>query len=182
MRNYFIRQMIQRMGRRYDYDPSYLLYLLDEAPKAFWKFMRASALSRYRERAPVEATLTVRLFATMTEDCGPCTQLLVHHAREAKMATDQIEAVLIRNPAAMNSVVALAFSYADAVLNSRPDVGDVREAVRSRWGNKGLIDLALSMQGARLYPMIKIALGYAVECQRVRLEGRSIEVRKQVAP
>jgi len=170
------------MGRRYDYDPSYMLYLLDEAPKAFWKFMRASALSKHREHAPVEAAFTVRLLATMTEDCGPCVQLLVHHATDARMASDQIEAVLTRDPSAMNPVVTLAYCYADAVLNRRPDVGDAREAVRSRWGNKGLIDLALSMQGARLYPMIKIALGYAVECQHFRLEGRRIEVRKQVAP
>jgi hypothetical protein len=170
------------MGRRYDYDASYLLYLLDESPRAFRKFMQASALSRCREHAPVEATLTVTLVATMTEDCGPCTQLLVHYAREAKMATDQIEAVLTGDLAAMNLVVALAYRYADAVLNRRTDVGEVRDSVRSHWGNKGLIDLALSMQGARLYPMIKIALGYALECRRVRLEGRSIEVRKQIAP
>jgi hypothetical protein len=181
MRNYFVRRIVQRVGRRNDYDPSYLLYLLDEAPKAFWKFMRATAMSRHREQAPVEAVLTVRLLATMTEDCGPCTQLLAHHAREAKMATEQIEAVLTRNLAAMNPVVALAHRYADAVLNRHPDAGDVREEVRGRWGNKGLIDLAMSMQGARLYPMIKIALGYAAECRRVILEGRSIEVRKQIA-
>jgi hypothetical protein len=181
MRNFFVRRMLQRMGKRYDYDPSYLLYLLDEAPKAFWTFMRATALARYREHAPEEATLTVKLLATMTEDCGPCTQLVVHHAREAKMATDQIEAVLTRNLAAMNPIVALAYRYADAVLNRRPAASDVREAVRGRWGNQGLIDLALSMQGARLYPMIKIALGYAVECQRVQVEGRSIEVRMQIA-
>jgi hypothetical protein len=181
MRNYFIRRMLRRMSRRYDYDVSYLLYLLDESPKAFWKFMRASALSGYREHVPEEATLTVKLLATMTEDCGPCTQLLVHHAREAGMATDQIEAVLTRNLAAMNPVVALAHRYADAVLNRHPDAGDAREEVRGRWGDKGLIDLAMSMQGARLYPMIKSALGYAVECQRVSLERRLIEVMKQVA-
>jgi len=173
--------MVHRMGKRYDYDSSYLLYLLDDAPKAFWKFMRASALSRCREHAPVEAAFTVRLLATMTEDCGPCTQLLVHHAKEAKMAVDQIEAVLTRNPAAMNSVVSLAYRYAEAVLNRDPQVDNVREAVRSQWGDKGLIDLALSMQGARLYPMIKIALGYAVECQAVRLDGRAIRVSKQIA-
>ena len=150
MRNYFVRRMMRRMQRRYDYDVSYMLYLLDEAPKAFWTFMRASALSRYREQVPVEAALTVRLVATMTEDCGPCTQLLVHHATEAKMASDQIEAVLTRNLAAMNPVVALAYRYAEAVLSRLPDAGDVRAAVRSRWSDKGLIALALSMQGARL--------------------------------
>ena len=181
MSNYLVRRSLQRMGQRYDYDASYLLYLLDESPKAFWKFMRASALSRHREQAPVEAVFAVRLVATMAEDCGPCTQLIVQHAIEAKMATGQIEAILTRDLAAMNPVVELAYRYAQTVLGRHPDADDVREIVRVRWSNKGLIDLALSMQGARLYPMIKSALGYAVQCQCVRLDGRSIEVRKQIA-
>ena len=176
MRNFFARRMIQRMGTRYDYDVSYLLYLLAEAPKAFWKFMRATALSRHREQVPVEASFTVRLMATLSEDCGPCTQIMVQHATEAKMATDQIEAVLTRDASAMNPAVALAFRYADAVLNHQTDSADAREAVRARWGHHGLIDLAMSMQGARLYPMMKDALGYAVECQRVRVEDRWIDV------
>ena len=158
MRSYFIRRILQRMDKRFDYDSSYLLYLRDESPKAFWKFMRASGLSRHGEQAPVEATFTVRLLATMNEDCGSCTQLFVHHAREGKMANDQIEAILTRNMAAMNSVVALAYRYADSILNRRLDAADACNAVRVRWGDKGLIDLALSMQGARLYPMVKAAL------------------------
>lgn len=170
------------MDKRYDYDSSYMLYLLDESPKAFWKFMRASGLSRHGKQAPVEASFTVQLLSTMNEDCGSCTQLFVHQAREGKMATDQIEAVLTRNLAAMNSVVALAYRYADSILNRRLDAADACTAVRARWGNKGLIDLALSMQGARLYPMVKTALGYAAECRDVQIDGRSIEIRKQPAP
>jgi hypothetical protein len=173
--------MLKRMAQRFDYDVSYLLYLLDESPQAFWTFTRATAMSRHRERVPAEAAFTARLVATLSEDCGPCTQLLVRHATEAKMATEQIEAVLTPNAAAMNPAVALAYRYADAVLNRRPDAADAREAVRSHWGHKGLIDLALSMQGARLYPMMKDALGYAVECRRVRVEDRWVDVPKRAA-
>jgi hypothetical protein len=179
VRKFIIRRMLQRMAQRYDCDVSYLLYLLAQSPKAFWTFMRATAMSRHCQRAPVEAAYTVRLLASVSEDCGSCAQLQVQHAAEAKMATDQIEAVLTHNTAAMNPAVALAFRYADAVLNRRPDAGDARDAVRAAWGHQGLIDLAMSMQGARLYPMMKEALGYAVECRRLRIDDRWLDVARQ---
>lgn len=97
------------------------------------------------------------------------------------MSADQIEAVLTTNPAALSSTVALAYRYADAVLNYRSDTADAREAVRHQWGDKGLIDLAMAMQGMRLYPMMKNALGFAQECQRVNVDGRWIAVAKRAA-
>jgi hypothetical protein len=181
MLNALARKVIKRMERRYDYDMSYALYLLEKAPKAFRKFMRAAALSRHRERAPMEAACTVQLFATLYEDCGPCTQLVVRFAEESKMSADQIAAVLTGSASAMNCAVALAYRYADAVLNHRADVADAREAVRAQWGDKGLIDLAMSMQGARLYPMMKQALGFALQCQRVSVQGRWVDVTKKAA-
>jgi hypothetical protein len=181
MLNSIARSFIKRMEKRYDYDMAYALYLLAKAPKAFRVFMRAAALSRHREKAPIEAAFAAQLFATMYEDCGPCTQLVVRLAEESKMSASQIEAVLTGSLNAMNSAVALAYRYADAVLNRRTDAADAREAVRAQWGDKGLIDLAMSMQGARVYPMMKHALGFALECQRVSVQGRWIEVAKKAA-
>jgi hypothetical protein len=57
----------------------------------------------------------------------------------------------------MRPTVALAYRYADAVLHRRTDVAAARDAVRTEWGDRGLIDLAMNMQGARLYPMMGIA-------------------------
>jgi len=74
MLNSIARGFIKRMAKRYDYDMTYALYLLAKAPKAFRVFMRAAALSRHREKAPIEAAFAVQLLATISEDCGPCTQ------------------------------------------------------------------------------------------------------------
>ena len=181
MRNFIALGMIKRMGARYDDDVSYALHLLAHSPKAFWKFARVTALSRHREQAPAEAVLTVKLLGTMNEDCGPCTQLVVHFAKEAQMAADQVEAVLRRDQTAMSPAVALAYRYGAAVLSRSPDAHAAREAVRACWGEKGLIDLAVAMQATRLFPMLKDALGFALECRRVSVDGRSVDVAKQVA-
>ncbi len=181
MLNALARKVIKRMEKRYDCDMSYALYLLEKSPRAFRKFMRVGALSRQRERVPVEAAFTVQLLATMYEDCGPCTQLVVRFAEASKMEPDQIEAVLTGNASTMSPAVMLAFRYGVAVLNNRTDVADARDAVRANWEDKGLIDLAMSIQGARLYPMMKHALGFALECQRVSVKGRWVDVTKKAA-
>jgi len=53
--------------------------------------------------------------------------------------------------------------------------------VLASWGDQGLIDLAMALQGARLYPMLKNALGFALECRSVSIDGRSIDVEKRAA-
>jgi hypothetical protein len=179
--NALARNLMKRMEKRYGYDMSYALYLLEKAPKAFRKFMRVAALSRHRERVPIDAAFTVQLLATLYEDCGPCTQLIVQFAEEAKMPADQIEAVLIGKMSAMHPAVALAYRYADAVLNQRADTAALREAVQAQWGAKGLIDLAMNMQGARFHPMMKQALGFALQCRRVSVQGRWIDLTKKAA-
>jgi len=56
-----------------------------------------------------------------------------------------------------------------------------RDAIRARWGEKGLIDLTLALQMGRMFPMVKSGLGYAKECRRVTVGGRSVDVVKQAA-
>jgi hypothetical protein len=117
----------------------------------------------------------------MAEDCGPCTQLTVDMALEAGMAKDQIEAVLGRDIETMTASVKLGFQFADAVMKRSADDDACREAVRARWGEKGVIDLTMALQMGRLFPMIKQALGYAKECRRVSVAGNQIDVIKQAA-
>jgi hypothetical protein len=81
----------------------------------------------------------------------------------------------------MNEDVALAFRFADAILNRLPGEDDVREAVRAQWGENGVIDLTLSLQIGRIFPMVKAGLGYARECRRVEVAGRPVDVVRRAA-
>ena len=86
-----------------------------------------------------------------------------------------------RDVAAMNDHVALGFRFADAILNRLPSEDEVREAVRAEWGDKGVIDLTLALQVGRIFPMVKAGLGYAKECRRVVIDGRTVDVVKPAA-
>jgi alkylhydroperoxidase family enzyme len=117
----------------------------------------------------------------MAEDCGPCVQLVVDMALEAGMPRDQIEAVVRRDTGAMNASTRLAFDFAAAIVSRTADADRYRDAVRAQWGEKGVIDLAMALQMSRLFPMLKVALGYARECRRVTVDGHHVDVIKQAA-
>lgn len=181
MRKFIARRMLRRFGKRYAYDTSYIQFMLRESPSAFFKFAPVMKASAHREVIPLEASFATKITGAMAEDCGPCTQLTVDMALEAGMAKDQIEAVLGRDIKAMTASVKLGFQFADAMMNRSADGEACREAVRARWGEKGVIDLTMALQMGRLFPMIKQALGYAKECRRVSVAGNQIDVIKQAA-
>jgi len=181
MRKSIARAFLKTMGAHYDYDVSYMLALLDTSPAAYAKFEKLFALARHRESAPQEAVFAAKLVGALYEDCGPCTQLVVNMAREARVAGDQVAAVLTRRTEAMSGDTALGFRFADAILRRAPEEDEVRDAVRTQWGDKGVIDLTLALQIGRVFPMLKAGLGYAKECRRVRVDGRDIDVVKRAA-
>jgi alkylhydroperoxidase family enzyme len=176
MRNFIARRLLRITNKRYGYDTTYLEVMLEQSPSAFFKFASAAKAANYRQVVPVEAFFAAKLVAATAEDCGPCTQLVVNMALEAKMAQDQIEAVLRSDIRAMTPEVALAFAFADAVAKRAPDADTHRDAVRGRWGEKGVIDLAMALQMSRTFSMIKLALGYARECHRVSVAGHNVDV------
>jgi alkylhydroperoxidase family enzyme len=175
------RAALAQFRKRYDYDVSYMEAMLAASPKAFFSFAKIMNAAQHRESAPKEAFYAAKLVGALAEDCGPCTQLCVNLAREAGVADDQIKAVLTRDRTAMTEDTALGFTFAEAVVQRSPEAEDVREAVRMQWGDKGLIDLTLSLQIGRIFPMVKAGLGYAKECQRVTIAGRSVDVVKLAA-
>jgi len=181
MRKFIARRMLRAYSKRYGYNTSYLEMMLRQSPSAFFKFASVAKAAAHREVVPIEMSFAAKLTGAMAEDCGPCTQLCVDMALEAGMAKDQIEAVLRRDVRAMTAAVALAFQFADAVVHRSPEDEAFRQAVHARWGEKGVIDLTMALQMGRLFPMIKLALGYAKECRRVIVAGDQVDVIKQAA-
>ena len=182
MRSWIARRTLRAFAKRYGYDVSYLLMMLNESPAGFFKFAPLLKASAHREAVPIDASFAAKIVGALAEDCGPCTQLVVDMALEAGMPKDQIEAVLRRDPRAMNEATTLGFRFADAVVRRAAEAEDeFRDAVRAQWGQKGVIDLTLALQMGRMFPMVKAGLGYARECRRVAVGGNNVDVVKQAA-
>ena len=107
MRSWIARRTLRAFAKRYGYDVSYLLMMLNESPSAFFKFAPLMKAAAHREAVPINASFAAKIVGALAEDCGPCTQLVVDMALEAGMAKDQIEAVLRRDPRAMSDTTTL---------------------------------------------------------------------------
>ena len=177
----FIKHMILKFGNRYGYDVGYMLHMLETTPEVVNSFNALSKLARYRKKAPLNAHMAAKLLGALNEDCGPCVQLAVDMARESGVASDQIEAVLTEDQAAMAPDTALGYRFASAIIARSTNEDAAREAVRSAYGDAAIIELTLASQVGRLFPMIKAGLGYGKSCSRIDIGQRKITVTKEAA-
>lgn len=172
----FARWALDFTERRYDYDTTYMRAMLKESPSAFWKFSLIMGAASHRQAAPWEALFAAKLVGAVSEDCGPCTQLVVNMARDMRVPWDQLEAVLQRRTDTMTEATAAGFRFADAVVRKTEDEDEAREVVRRMWGDRGVIDLSLAIAIGRVFPMTKAGMGYARECRMIKLDGRIVPV------
>ncbi|WP_282608790.1 hypothetical protein [Pelagibius sp. Alg239-R121] len=181
MRSFFARRSVNAFGEHYGYDVAFMHHILKLSPDAFFKFTALTKLAQHRKAAPKEAFYAAKLVGALTEDCGPCVQLVIDMAQEAGVPPGCVEAILQRNLSAMGVDTLIGYRFADALARRSPEQGDAREAVRQQWGEMGVLDLTFAVQIGRVFPMLKEGLGFAASCQRVRVGDQSVEVFKEVA-
>ena len=101
-----LRRYIRRFQVRWSYDASYFRDLLDLGSWTFIGFGLATSLGR-RPEAPAAAMAAVGLVGTMTEDCGPCTQIQVDMSLAGGLSPQLLQAILQGDEAAMSPDTAL---------------------------------------------------------------------------
>lgn len=171
-----IAGQIGKLERRWGYDASYLKAVLKVSPASALKFA-LGAQAADPKAAPPEAIAAAKLAATLAEDCGPCTQIVVDMALAEKVDPAILRAVLIGDEAAMGQGAALAWRFARASLARDLESADAaRDEVVARWGEAGLVALSLSIVTARMYPTLKYALGYGRACSKVTVAGADAPV------
>lgn len=169
-----LRAVTGRFAKRYDYDVAYMDDLIDIDPAAFLAFGKVQGLGGYA-KAPIEALMAAKLVATLGEDCGPCTQIVVRMAEEQGVASAVLEAILTGDKAAMGPDAALAHAFARASLARDMEAADpLRDEVVRRWGKKALASIALGIASSRVYPTVKYALGHGETCSKVQVRGRDV--------
>jgi hypothetical protein len=176
MWKWFIQKRITAFERKLGYDMTYARELLDADLGAFMTFAKATKLGQYRRDVPRDVYWATKLVGTVSEDCGPCTQLLVTMALAEGVPAAVLSAVLAGDVAAMPEAVALGVRFARASLAHDGAADAAREEVVRRWGPRALISLAFALTVARLYPTLKYALGHGKACQRIVVAGTPVTV------
>jgi hypothetical protein len=169
-----LKAIVGRFEKRYDYDVSYMRDLIATDIAAFMAFSGVQRLAGYK-KAPKAALAAAKLVATLQEDCGPCTQIVVSMAEEEGVAPPVIKAVLTGDEAAMGADAALAWKFARASLARDVELADpLRDEIVARWGRKGLAAIALAIASSRVFPTVKYALGHGKTCSKVQVRGEAV--------
>jgi len=177
LKAYFTRYL-DRFERQWNYDAGYMRDVLAVSPASFLKFMFGTQAAD-RKAAPAEAIAAAGLLGTLTEDCGPCTQIGVDMSTAQGLDPALLRAILAGDEAAMGETAALAYRFAKASLARDMEACDpLRDEIVRRWGRKALVAISLTLTASRMYPTLKYALGHGKACSKVVVAG----VAAPVAP
>ncbi len=172
------RMIRSQFERPFSYDASYIHEVVDASPPTFFKFSFVTGLVD-RKAAPPEALAAAGIVGTLAEDCGPCTQIGVDIALKSGARPEALRAILAGDEAAMGPDALAGYRFARASLAKDLEAADAaRDEVVRRWGQKGLIALAMALTTARMYPTLKYALGHGRACSRVTVAGEAASFAK----
>lgn len=176
MIDWLIRRRLAAFEAQWHYSMDYARQLLASNRRAFWGYAKLAPLAQYREGVPAAAWHVAKIAALRHEDCGPCSQLAVDIARAEGVPDALLRAALaddMKTLQQLNPDAALAHAFALAWTRREASLSVHRESLRQRIGDKGLSSLALAMSAARMFPMIKTALGHGEACLRIQLGDES---------
>jgi hypothetical protein len=94
-------------------------------------------------------------------------QIAVNQVRKAGVPAEVLQAVLDCRLDDLPEELRDAYRFAEAVATQSGAEDEWREGIRRRYGDEGLIEMALAIASCRAFPTIKRALGYAVSCSAV---------------
>src|SRR5581483_11778077 len=100
-------------------------------------------MAQHRAGAPREAWYAAKLAGAMSEDCGPCSQLVVDMALKAAVDPAIVAALVRGDLARAGADAALGFRYGRAVATNAPEAQQLAIDARARYGERGLVALAL---------------------------------------
>ena len=147
----------------------YIRYIVRTSLSAFFKFALFTPLAKYRRKLPAAPYHVARIVATRDEDCGTCVQIEVNLARQDGVSAETLRAVLADSPEKLTAELAEVYHFARAVVAASGDEEELRPRIRARYGDEGLVELALGIAAARMFPITKRALGYATSCALVEI-------------
>ena len=174
----YLHSSIAKLERSYGYDATYVHEVLDISMPAFFKFALFQTFAGHTDRVPRDVRCAARIAAALSEDCGPCTQLVVDMALRERMKGESIAALLRGDLEAAGPDAELGFRYGIAVAGNTPNAVPLAEEVERRYGKRALVSLAFAVAGARVYPCLKRGLGHGVACSKINVANETIVLKE----
>jgi len=145
----------------------YCRFIIRVSLRAAFKFAKFLAVDEYRRVLPPGPFYVARIVAVREADCGTCVQIAVSQAKKAGVPADVLRAVVEGKLEDLPEELRDACRFAEAVVTANGEDDTLRESIRLKYGDEGLIEMALAIPSCRTFPTVKRALGYAVSCSAV---------------
>jgi hypothetical protein len=163
-----INRQIEAMEIRLGVPLEYLRFIAAHSRSAFFKFGLFMPLANHHRIVPPEALLVAHLVAVRHQDCGSCVQIAFNMAGKYGVPDAVMRAAWEDRPEALPDGPADAYRFACAVVDQDAEAADaLRERIRSRYGDEGLVELSLALATAQVFPIAKRGLGFAESCALV---------------
>jgi hypothetical protein len=172
MLRWLIHRRLNAEEKKLGESVDYLHHVVDVSPAAFLRFCSIMPFANSRKLLPKEAWFVAQVVASQNEDCGTCVQITVNLARQSGVDPGLLRAVLAGNCHEMSSEMVEVLEFTKAVIHATGDEADLRETLRKRYGDRGLIELSYAIASSRIPPIVKRCLGYAKSCSVVPVEVR----------
>ena len=167
MLRWLLRHRLDAEEKKIGESVDYLRHVVDVSPTALLRFAAVVPFANSRKVLPADAWFAAQIVALQAEDCGTCLQIGVNLARQSGVDRALVQAVLDRDFENMSAELADVCRFTSAVLAADGDADPIRETLRRRYGERGLIELSYAIASSRIPPTVKRALGYAKSCSVV---------------
>lgn len=169
MFKWLTKRATAKFERQIRVDLPYAHEMAELAPSVSWKMMLMRPAMYHRKIVARDDWHLAQLAAVMAEDCGPCVQIAVNLSLYDKVDPALLKAALAGGTE-LSGDHRLAFDYGHAVATSGPGMLELIEQAEHRWGREGLMELALAVAYAGVYPRLKRGWGYGLACSKVEFE------------
>jgi hypothetical protein len=166
MLKWLIRRKLDAEEKKLGESIDYLRHVLDVSPTAFLRFSSIIPFANSRKVLPKEAWFVAQIVTLQQEDCGSCLQIGVNLARQNGVDAVLLHAVLDGNSQTLPQEMTDVVDFTKSVITATGD-DSLRETMRKRYGDRGLIELSYAIASSRIPPTVKRCLGYAKSCNVV---------------
>jgi len=160
---------IDAFEKRYNYNSDFIRDMLHHSDGGFAVYSGFHPMAVYRDAMPVEEYYVAKIATMQTEDCGECLQLNVDFARESGVSPELIRSALAGGSGLPSDLKAV-YDYAVSVAAHSEIPEESVKELEHRYGMTFMVELALCIASAKVFPTIKRTLGYAKSCRLVTVE------------
>ncbi len=169
-----------KFGNQYNYDTTYMQEVADISTSAGLRLSFLPFISQYR--AP-DASIGVwagsLLASTLSEDCGPCAQLIVDMALEVGVNANHIEEC-ISGQAKETTDAGLGFIFASKAISKDLKVDEYRKLIIRNHCSQTLLAASFAASSGRVYPVLKRALGHGAACLEINVNNKTVKVERAI--